>query len=284
MTIKMKIFNMGIAAIQFSTSLFGKRNQYLALSNIVEKISPIYTQSTRYGPINFYCFGEIPLYRAETLLTKEPETIEWIETFEKGDLLWDIGANVGCYSLYAAKKDISVMSFEPSAANFFLLQKNIEINKFDLKIQAFCLAFSDTSETGYLNMSSILMGGAINSFGNPIENIELMGDSWKVQFKQGMISFSIDDFIRNYHVPVPNHIKIDVDGIEDKIISGAQKTLSDKKLKSVLVELDENQVEYNKGIIDILEKSGLFLVSKKHSPMFDSGHFSSMYNCVFVRK
>ncbi|MHB8163409.1 MAG: FkbM family methyltransferase [Methanoregula sp.] len=284
MTIKKIFFDMGISAIRFSTRLFGKRNQYLALSNLAENISPIYSQSTKYGPINFFCFGEIPLYRADTLLTKEPETIEWIETFEKGDLLWDIGANVGCYSLYAAKKDISVMSFEPSAANFFLLQKNIEINKFDLKVQAFCVAFNDVSETGYLNMSSIQMGGAINSFGVPIEKIDLLGDSYKVQFKQGMVSFSIDDFIRTYHVPIPNHIKIDVDGIEDKIIRGAQKTLSDPRLKSVLIEIDENQTEYNKGIIEILEKSGLTLISKKHSPMFDSGHFSSMYNCVFARK
>ncbi|MFA4861928.1 FkbM family methyltransferase [Methanoregula sp.] len=251
---------------------------------MVEQLSPYYIQKTRYGDITFFCFGEIPLYRAESLLTKEPETIEWIDSFETGDILWDIGANVGCYTLYAAKKGVFVKAFEPSAANYFLLQKNTEINRLDSMIQAFCIAFSDVSETGYLNMSSIQMGGAINAFGNAAKKIEFMEDSWEVKFQQGMLGFSIDEFIRIFQVPAPNHIKIDVDGIEDKIIRGARQTLQDKRVKSVLIEIDDNQTEYNAGITRILEDAGFTLSSKKHAPMFDAGKFASMYNCVFTRK
>lgn len=284
MTIKKKMFGTVIASIRLIAALFGQKNKNLILSNLVEQLSPVYSQKTRYGDINFFCFGEISLYRAETLLTKEPETIEWIDTFETGDILWDIGANVGCYTLYAAKKGIFVKAFEPSAANYFLLQKNTEFNHLDHRIQAFCIAFNDVSETGYLNMSSIQMGGAINTFGDATEKFEFMETSWEVKFKQGMLGFSIDEFIRLFSIPAPNHIKIDVDGIEDKIIRGAKHTLLDKNLKSVLIELDANQPDYNEEIFRILEESGFTLASKKHAPMFDSGKFSSIYNCIFTRK
>jgi len=284
MTIKKRIFDIGIAAIKVSAGLFGARRKNHILCTMAEQLVPVHPQHTQHGDIKFYDFGELPIWRAETLLTKEPETIEWIDSFIKGDLLWDIGANIGCYSLYAAKKDISVVSFEPSAANFFILQKNIELNQFDKKIQAFCLALSDISETGYLNMSTIEMGGAISTFGNTMKRFDYADHSRDVKFSQGMISFSIDEFIRYYHIPVPNHIKIDVDGIENKIIRGAKHTLNDKNLKSLLIELDFNQSEYNKEIISILEESGFKLISKKHAPMFDDGEWTSIYNCVFVRE
>lgn len=42
-------------------------------------------------------------YRIKTFSTKLPETLEWIDNFPQGSVLWDVGANVGLYSIYAAK-------------------------------------------------------------------------------------------------------------------------------------------------------------------------------------
>jgi len=77
----------------------------------------------------FLITNEIELWRAYTILTKEPETIEWINNFEKKDILFDIGANVGIYSLYASKKKIRTVAFEPAFHNFKKLKKNIKLNK-----------------------------------------------------------------------------------------------------------------------------------------------------------
>ena len=77
-------------------------------------------------------------WRIDTLLTKEPETIEWINNFKdnKELVFWDIGANIGLYSIYAALryKDIKIISFEPSTNNLRILSRNISINQLDEKI------------------------------------------------------------------------------------------------------------------------------------------------------
>jgi hypothetical protein len=52
----------------------------------------------------FFCKNYLIKYRIDTLQSKEPETIEWIENFNKDDIFFDIGANIGLYSCYAAKK------------------------------------------------------------------------------------------------------------------------------------------------------------------------------------
>ena len=50
-------------------------------------------------------------------------------TFSEGDVFWDIGANVGAYSLIAARvTKATVLAFEPSAQTFSLLVKNVELN------------------------------------------------------------------------------------------------------------------------------------------------------------
>jgi hypothetical protein len=63
---------------------------------------------------------------------KEAETIDWIATFFKeGDIFFDIGANVGAYSLVASKfynGKIMIYAFEPGFANFVQLCKNILLN------------------------------------------------------------------------------------------------------------------------------------------------------------
>jgi len=278
----MTLYNFFKKFIGVCLSIRGGKNKMLALSKLAEELPPIFTQDTPQGKIHFFCLGELPLWRGQTLLSKEPETIEWIESFKDNESLFDIGANIGCYSLYAGKKNINVIAFEPAAANYFLLQKNIEINQMDDKIQAFCIAFDESSQVGFLHMPSTQIGGAINTFSKDSGDLSFMGDAWKVKFRQGMIAFSLDDFLGYYHLNPPTHIKIDVDGIEGRIIRGAKKTLSDKRVRSMLIELDTSEPGYN-DIIDEIIQSGFRLQAKKHAAIFDTGMYKTVYNHIFVR-
>jgi len=241
----------------------------------------IETVTTPRGPIKFYCLGALPLWRARTLFTKEPETIEWIDSFAEGDVLWDIGANVGIYSLYAAvHRHIRVVAFEPSAGNYYLLNRNIELNGIDDRVEAYCIALSDESGIRALNMQMTELGGALSSFGEPVDSF---GKRFTPGFRQGMIGYTIDGFVGAFDPPFPNHVKIDVDGIEDRIIAGAAKALADPRLKSLSVELDSARESETGEIIARIEGSGLKLAARRQSEMVASGEYRTIFNYQFRR-
>ena len=85
-------------------------------------------------------------YRIKTFSTKEPETLAWIDSFKKNSVFWDVGANIGLYSIYAAKaSSCKVFAFEQSVFNLELLAKNININNLSLQIAIFPIALSNKS-------------------------------------------------------------------------------------------------------------------------------------------
>ncbi|VUX54842.1 putative Methyltransferase FkbM domain protein [uncultured Woeseiaceae bacterium] len=280
MSVKQRVLSVVSRLLGRTIRIVGGSKSAQIAAHLAEDLSPTVSQNTEFGTIKFFCPGKLPEWRARTLLTKEPETLEWIGTFGETDVLWDIGANVGVYSLYAATKGHSVLAFEPSPSNYYLLGKNVEINKLDGRVLGYCVALNDTTKLDTFFMSNTELGGALSSFG---EAIDWQGRSFVAQCRQSMVGFSVDDFIKLFAPPFPNHIKIDVDGIEDRIIIGARQTLADKRLKSVLVELDSERTEYCQGVAEALATSGLILLKKEHAPEFDQGESSAAFNYIFVR-
>ena len=92
----------------------------------------------------------------------------------------------------------------------------------------------------------------------------------------------MDELIKKYKFEVPNYIKIDVDSIEDKIIYGSRETLASKRVKGLLIELDETEVRTQK-IIDFLAELGLELKEKKHSEMIANSKFKTIFNYIFEK-
>ena len=96
---------------------------------------------------------------------KEPETIEWIDSFDQSKkiIFWDIGANIGIYSVYAATKfnNIEVVSFEPSTSNLRVLSRNISINNLQSKIKIVNQPLSqERNKFSQFNESTFQEGGA----------------------------------------------------------------------------------------------------------------------------
>lgn len=233
------------------------------------------------GTVRFYCLDDLPLWRAETLLTKEPETIEWIDAMEDGDVLFDIGANIGVYALYAAiNRKVKVLAFEPLAANYFLINRNIEENGLSDVARVYCLALNDQDMISALHIQNTGFGSAMSSFGDPID---YKGDLFTAKFEQGMIGMSLDSFIEKFQPDFPTHIKIDVDGIEDKIIQGATKTLADPRVKAVSIELDQNRLEYTGQVVNAIEAAGFKLSAKRNAAMMKNTPFAEIFNYQFKR-
>lgn len=163
--------------------------------------------------------------------SQEPETLAWIDEFLKEGVLWDIGANIGLYTLYAAlNPKVRAVAIEPSAQTFATLSRNIELNRMNARVQAFCLALDERSRIANLHMAHSEAGHSMHAFGTrqTVEGEITSG------FEQATLGLSIDDLMRVDGIWAPDFIKLDVDSIEAAILRGGAQTL--KRVRSVIVE------------------------------------------------
>lgn len=234
--------------------------------------------------ISFFTPSELINWRVKTILNKEPETINWINEFNDRSIFWDIGANVGLYSIYAAskKKRIKIFSFEPSSSNLRTLSRNISINNLQHKINIVPFALSkNKNKFLLLKESSFNEGGALNSFG---VNYNFSGKKFFSKNSYNTFGTSLDNLIKLKILKVPNYIKIDVDGIEDLILAGAKNLLLNKKIKSILIEINDKFKVQKKEILRIMKKNKFQLISKSRNEDFYSNKdFSGIYNYIFTK-
>lgn len=219
-------------------------------------------------------------WRYDTLLDKEPETIEWIDSFEPGDVLWDIGANVGIYSIYAGVKGVRTFAFEPHFANYHQFCTTIALNDLQDRVTPLCLAFAETKSISEMHLASLDIGTSMSNFG---EALDFRGNAFRAAFRQGMVGYDIDSFIADFGMGVPTHLKIDVDGIELPIVKGARRTLADPRLKSVSIELIETDEAQVAAVTEILEAAGLRFVHKKQNMAFSTADTTDVLNFLFHR-
>lgn len=221
---------------------------------------PFYEFEANGKQIVFVTPTEMSRHRAENLLIDEPETIEWINTFSENDCMYDIGANVGGYSLYAAiMKSVDVLAFEPESQNFSILNHNIFRNKITRKINSFNIGLSDEEEFTNLYMNYFGGGVSCSSVGEALCNYDAYNEKGLEEFKpfhtQGIFTTTIDNLVYKHGMRHPDHIKIDVDGFEHKLINGAAKLLKAGTVKSLLIEINQFMPEHN-AIISFLEEYG----------------------------
>ncbi len=246
--------------------------------SFLEEVSPAYDLRLDGDTFRFYCPNAVTRARAKSLFTKEPETIDWINTFERGDVLFDIGANVGVYSVYAGKRGVEVLAFEPESQNYALVNRNIFLNRLSDTVRCFSIAISDKDGLDYLYIPQFTPGASLNNFG---ESVDFDHQPFEASFRQAGISFSIDSLVTQPGIPFPNHLKVDVDGIEDKIVRGAYDTFRDQRLRSISIELNEHLSETNE-IIGAIESAGLKLRHGNAQPTSTVDH-SGTYTTTFLR-
>lgn len=217
----------------------------------------------------------LEVWRCKTYETKEPETLDWIDGLAEDAVLFDIGANIGVYSLYAGKRGLRVYSFEPESQNYSGLAMNCMANKLT-NITPYCLALADRECFDLLYVTSTNPGDSQHNLGeeNPFYDRECSGT-------QGIFSCTLDKLCFEYGFPIPQHIKIDVDGLEEKIIEGAKQVLSHPNFSSLLIEIsgyDGAQPE----VISRLANFGLAPISM-HAREYRNGTMWAR-NQIFIRE
>lgn len=206
------------------------------------------------GQVAFHVPAPLLHDRAVRMLEKEPDTIEWLDRLGPDDVLWDVGANVGVFSLYAAVRSrCRVVAFEPSAANFHVLARNVQLNP-GARVDAYCVALAGATGLGSMNLASPALGMAMAQFGKPGE----LSPYWHgpVGGIHGMVGFTVDEFIARFSPPFPTHMKLDVDGLEPAILRGAAATLRDPRLRSVMAELPLTDGAAHGECLGALEAAG----------------------------
>lgn len=216
------------------------------------------------------------LWRVETLYTKEPDTIAWIQGMQPGETLYDVGANMGQYSMYAGKRGINVHAFEPEAQNFALMVRNITINKMS-NVKCWPLALAEKPGIAELHLSTMKAGGSCHSYD---ESMDFHGNEKQFPYVQGSCATTIDIFTAKYGAP--DHIKIDVDGFEHLVIDGAINTLP--KVKSVLIEINTQYDLHMNHLLPLMARAGFtFDQAQAESSRRKEGPFTGVGNIIFKR-
>lgn len=175
-------------------------------------------------------------WRVDSIYRKEPCTLDWIASFSEGETLLDCGANVGMYTIWAAAtRKVRVTALEPEAQNYALLNKNIFLNKLADRVRAYCMGLSDVTGLSVLHIANLKIGGSCHAVG---EAFDFQLKPMQAVFEQGCLACRLDDLVQSGAVEVPDHIKIDVDGFEHKVIGGARETLRNSKVRSLLIEIN----------------------------------------------
>jgi FkbM family methyltransferase len=145
----------------------------------------------------------------------------------KGDIIWDVGANVGHYSLSFSDqvgRSGRVFAFEPSPRNLACLHQRTIATR---NVVVLPLALSDTS--GRMCFTEESDGTTSHISSNP--SLSDTNETITVNVRTG------DEIILGGQAAFPNIIKVDVEGHELEVVLGLSAALRDPRLRCVFVEV-----------------------------------------------
>jgi len=243
MSVQNRLFLVAMRSFENVVRLFGHSAYWKVIPRIVETLDVIYDVPVDDKVIKMYCGGEIARTRADRALTAEPDTIEWINSFDPDDVFLDIGANVGVFTLYATHiRGIRTISIEPSASNYFALIRNLRLNNVGHIAYPICAALSDetgVSEILFHDVSTLIGGSGVMTANGDRGSV---GWDNTVPMIHGFC-IKADDLIETLKLPCPQHLKMDIIGTQKAVVDGAQNLLKDPRLKSAMLEFPDDAIQ-----------------------------------------
>ncbi len=232
--------------------------------------------------LRIYTPNALCRFRADSFSDKEPETLLWIDKYGGDGALFDIGANIGLYSIYyAATKQGKVYSFEPSVFNLAQLAKNIYINQLQDRVHLVVNPLTKFNVFANFKLSTTDEGGALSAFGVDYGyDGKFLTDTLSYKTLGLPLDFLMEKSLLSEY---PEMIKIDVDGIEHLVLEGSIKTISNPKCRTILIEVNDDFKPHSNQINKILTKCGFRIVEKIKSDTNNSGSFSNVFNQIWIK-
>jgi len=209
----------------------------------------------------------------------EPWTVHWLErVIAPGDVLYDVGANVGAYSLVAAishGREVRVFAFEPSFVTYAALCRNILENDCDKCITPMPVALTEHRGNTVFKYRSLVSGAVEHAVGS--RSLFTKGfKERKPVYQQRMLAIPLDSLIEDFQLDPPDHIKLDVDGSELQVLRGAAATLATGAVKTVLVDVRDDRE--SERVTDYLKGLGFGVAAK-----FNGVDGAPGFHAVFAR-
>jgi FkbM family methyltransferase len=213
------------------------------------------------GRLKLSAASRLERWRGRTLLTKEPGTVAWIRrSVQPGDIFYDVGANVGVYTLLAALQvgqGGRVIAFEPHIVNCARLLHNIALNSLQNVVTVICAGLHDSDSWLPFGYSSLEPASSNSQLGHNSLGATSLISPVVTELKLGM---TIDHLVATGAIPPPTYVKVDVDGNEPQIVRGMTHVLcSSQSPKEVQVEVNEGCAE---SILSVLGECGYEFVER----------------------
>ncbi len=241
---------------------------------------------TSVGPFSMITETDMERYRAETFLTKEPETLAWIDHIKPGEILLDVGANIGIYTLYAASRGITVYAFEPMAENYHHLVRNIEHNGYRNAIALPWAISSGEPRIDRIYLPRIQAGASGGQIGAAQDE---NGQEFSPAQVRHVLTMGLWEACRLFDVFYERlHIKVDVDGHEREICCDVLENGPLIKNLSALVEINRNAWPLDEAI-ELFELWGMtadneFNRHPQHSRYRRQREGIAAENVIFTRR
>ncbi|HMJ67950.1 MAG TPA: FkbM family methyltransferase [Cyclobacteriaceae bacterium] len=204
----------------------------------------------------------------------ETENLDFIDRIDKGKVLYDLGACEGRFSIYAAKRGIRVVSFEPESMNYSVLSQNLELNELDgNRVKAMNAGVGAANGKATMDIGQPWEGG----HQKVVNHGEVRSDlNFNFVSKQEIRIISLDSFVEEGG-PKPDYLKIDIDGSEMPFLAGAKKTLMSDQLNGIIFELNLRDSNF-KTIHDLLNNCGF-----AEKERFQVPNEPDLYNIIFYK-
>jgi FkbM family methyltransferase len=188
------------------------------------------------GPYTVACDDPFEVWRAETLFTKEPGTLRWLAGLQPGETFYDIGANIGIYSLVAAQHvgpTGFVVAFEPHIPNAAALLRNLA--GAGAQTRVLTCALHCTTGVFPFQYACLRPGSSGSQFGHHTSE---HGEPFIPHATELKCGVTLDQLLWDGVLTPAHLVKIDVDGNELKILRGMATWLSaDSAPRSVQIEV-----------------------------------------------
>ncbi|MDC0434305.1 FkbM family methyltransferase [bacterium] len=197
-----------------------------------------------------------------------------LHLLRSGDLFVDVGANIGSYTILASAAGAKILAFEPVLSTFESLLDNIYLNRLQELVEARNAAVGSTVD--------IL---AMSADQGPTNKVVKRGETYAGETIQ-VQQVSLDKVLKGN---IPKIIKIDVEGYESEVLTGATKTLEDSRLQAVIMELNGsghsygyNESELHQYMIDIGFSNCTYEPASRSICKVDVEH-SGVGNTLYIR-